>query len=137
MTTVTETRTARPFSVPALALAMAAAILVTELYAVASGSEDNPVRASFVINGIALLVAVPLFRFGVTRWSGRGAVVLGALAVLGTVAFWLGFPMVLAVAAIVVARSTAAEDGTWTTATRVAAGLGAVALVLQTAAAVL
>ena len=113
------------------------AVLFGELYAYGSGSEDNPLRASLVIAGLALVTAIPLFRFGLPRWGTRAAVVLAILSFLGTAVYWAGFPAVLGVGAIVLARAVALESGRWVTATRAAAGVGALALLLQLVASVL
>jgi hypothetical protein len=135
-------RTTRPMTparrtVAGALIAVAVAVVYGELYAYASGSEDNPLRASFVIAGLSIATAIPLFRFGVPRWGTRAAVVLAGLALLGTVAYWAGVPAVLGVAAIVVAADAAEKAGRWVTATRVAAGVAGVALVLQLVASVI
>jgi hypothetical protein len=130
----TGSRLRRPL--PGVALATGVAVLFGELYAYGSGTEDNPLRASFVIAGISLVTAILLFTLGVPRWGSRAAVVLAVLSFLGTAVFWAGFPAVLGVASIVLARAVAQESGRWTTATRVAAAVAGVALLLQLVASV-
>jgi hypothetical protein len=122
---------------PAAGAATGLAVVYGALYAFASGSEDNPVRAFFVIAGLSLLAAVPLFRFGVPVWGSRAAVVLAVLSLVGTVAYWAGVPAVLGVAALSVAWSVAQEAGRWSRPARVAAGIAGLALVLQLVASVL
>jgi hypothetical protein len=123
--------------VPGATLAIGVAVLFGELYAYGSGSEDNPLRAPLVIAAMSIVTAIPLFRFGVARWGTRAVVVLAVLSFLGIAVYWAGFPAVLGVGAIVLARAVAQESGRWVPATRVAAGVAALALLLQLVASVL
>lgn len=113
------------------ATALAVSVLYTELWAVASGNEENPVRASLVVFGASLVTTALVFALA-PRLRPRGALVLGILAALTTVAVWFGAPIVLAVAAVATARHLAQGPAGWRpVALRAAAALGIVSLVAQ------
>ena len=113
------------------ATALAVSVVYTELWAVASGNEENPVRASLVVLGVSLVSTAVVFALA-PRLGPRGALVLGILAALTTVAVWFGAPIVLAVAAVATARHLAQAPAGWRpVALRAAAALGIVSLVAQ------
>ena len=111
--------------------ALAVSVAYTELWAVASGNEENPVRASLVVFGVSLVTTAIVFTLA-PRLGRRGALVLGILAALTSVAVWFGAPIVLAVAAVATAWHLAQGPAGWRPiALRASAALGILSLVAQ------
>jgi hypothetical protein len=121
----------RPTGIAAASVALAIVLLAIGAY---SGDEDDT-SYFLVASAITIAVAVVLFWGIVPRVTrpGLGGLVIGILAVVSIVVFWLGLPSPLAGAATVLglaARESGSEAGKGTAALVLAALAVAAAVVL-------
>jgi hypothetical protein len=130
MTTMTHNPTAAPSRTPlvaALGLTVSAALTaVGTFWAVNDSSSDHNASDWLITVGIAAVATTIVFglvvRTAASGNAGRRAVVLGVVGLLSNVAFWAGFPAVLAAGALACAL-TAKDQGRFTTAPKVALAL--------------
>ena len=99
-------------------IALAAIILAVVLLAIgAYGGDDDNATTYFIISSlIAIAVALVLFVLILPRIRrpGVGSLIIGIVAVVSIVVFWLGLPTVIGAAAIALglgARERGAETG--------------------------
>ena len=98
-------------------IAAASVVLAIVLLAIGAYSGDDNDTGYFLIASLIAIVTAAVLYWAVLpriRRPGMGALVIAILAVISIVVFWLGFPTVLAGAAIVlalVARRDQSEVG--------------------------
>jgi chromate transport protein ChrA len=111
------------------ALLLSSAVLAVVFLAIAYFKDEDDTRGFIVSVAVALLVAAALFLRLWRRLETRPAywsLIVGAVAIVSCVAFWLGLPFVFGVAAVGLGLRDAAGE----TRSKVGIGLGAVAVFL-------
>ncbi|MBK5307051.1 MAG: hypothetical protein JJD92_10220 [Frankiaceae bacterium] len=125
-------KASRASSLPLLPIGIAAA-LVHAAMMIPGYNEDEKFQTSdwLIMTAISIVLAIVLFQFVVPKGGGTSALVLSALGLLATLAFWAMLSLPLAVAGMMTAtraRDRGERDGK-TTAALIIGLLAVVALV--------
>jgi hypothetical protein len=128
MSAISTTSLAPQRLAPAIATAAVAIGALAVFYYPFSQAEDDGPRAILIVSGIVLALTAAVFGPVLNRASSRGAYWLAGLSVITFPTFWLGIPLVLGPAAVLLGRETGR---------RPAVAIGALATLAALAAALL
>ena len=106
MSAISTTSLAPQRLAPAVATAVVAISAMAVFYYPFNQAEDGGPRAILIVTGIVLALTAVVFGPVLNRAGARGAYWLAGLSVITFPAFWLGIPLVLGPAAVVLGRET-------------------------------